>query len=672
MKESMDGRQLRPFGSWQSPISIETIFNQPAPPTYPFRHRGILHWLQALPQQGGRIALMRQAGGEEDQAAVECLTPEPFNIRSKVHEYGGCCFCIHGDEVVFNNFSDGRLYRQPLDRVKEPTPLTKEDEQICGFADLISVPKLDRIIAVIERLRPGKENLNALIAVDMNADGFAQPETLVSSADFYACPRVGPAQDRLIWIEWNHPMMPWDQSALCAGELQVSPTGGGDQLHCVNRESLIDHADCSVSQAGILGNGDILFARDSEDANWSNLSLFDIENNVIRSLTDTESEFGEAHWVFGQRRWVETENGSVFAVATDHQGDTLYRIELANSVTDKRDPQIEPLMQSAGLSQLGYSDGKVQLIESAADRTPEVIELALDADGQPPRRYRTDRTDGEDSLDPISIPQPLGCATRDGEQTWGYLYRPVSARYRAPEGTLPPLVVMVHGGPTSRTNRSYQPLKQYFASLGFAVLDINHRGSTGYGRAYRQRLLGGWGEVDAMDIADCIRYLCGQREVDVDAVFIRGGSAGGYAVLRALTVYPDLFAGGACYYGIGNLITLSEITHKFESRYTDRLIGEPFDPERAREPASRYRSRSPIFDMDKLTAPLILFQGLLDNVVPPEVSREVVATLGKRGIEHAYTEYDNEGHGFRITENRVDSLRKETGFFTEIVSGSPS
>ena len=226
---------------------------------------------------------------------------------------------------------------------------------------------------------------------------------------------------------------------------------------------------------------------------------------------------------------------------------------------------------------------------------------------------------------------------------------------------------MVHGGPTSRTDKSYQPLKQYFASLGFAVLDINHRGSTGYGRAYRQRLLGQWGEVDVMDIADAIAYLITQDEVDARSIFIRGGSAGGYAVLRALTVYPDLFAGGACYYGIGNLITLSEITHKFEARYTDMLVGEPFNPESASAPKSRYRSRSPIFQMDKLTAPVILFQGMLDKVVPPEVTGEVVELLKSRGIPHAYTEYANEGHGFRSAENRIDSLERETGFFIDIL-----
>ena len=267
--------------------------------------------------------------------------------------------------------------------------------------------------------------------------------------------------------------------------------------------------------------------------------------------------------------------------------------------------------------------------------------------------------------------QPIAYPTRDGERGYAYFHGPFNRRYRGPPDAKPPLLVMVHGGPTGRTTPEFHPLKQFFTSLGYAVLDINHRGSTGYGRAYRQRLLGCWGEIDATDIADGVNYVVEKNLADPALVFIRGGSAGGYAVLRALTRFPEMFSGGACYYGIGNLITLARITHKFEGYYTDRLIGEKFDPrtadDLARNPASRFVERSPVFHLDRLNSPLILFQGLQDKVVPPAISREVAECLDKKGIPYQYIEYENEGHGFRQLPNRVDSLERETAFFASII-----
>ncbi len=643
--------QVAPFGTWQSPISIETIFNQPSAPAYPFRWCGDLFWLQALPDDGGRIVLMRWSGIDKEEPV--CLTPGEFNIRSRVHEYGGCCFCVHGDEVIFNNFSDGRLYSQLLGGKTQPLAITPEDDKCVGFADIKPAQHEGMYIAVYEYLVEGKENRNALVVID--SSNTENPVTeLVSGCDFYACPSVSAKGDAVVWFEWDHPGMPWDQTRVCRGSLELASGEAGHKLICNRMQRLMDAPNCAANQTGFLSNGSLLYACDSIDANWSGLYLW--QEPKSQQLTNIEAEFGQAHWVFGQRRWVETEPGIVFAIATGHDGDVLYRFDVANP------NQLEAVVSEASISQLNYSEGKLQFVVSPEDRNSRVAEYNVDNGSV------VEWSLGNDQPANHATAVPFQCSTRDGEMTFGYLYRPYNSEFTAPQGAKPPLVVMVHGGPTSRTDKSYQPLKQYFASLGFAVLDINHRGSTGYGRAYRQRLLGQWGEVDAMDIADSIAYLADQGEVNPDAVFIRGGSAGGYAVLRTLTVYPDLFAGGACYYGIGNLITLSEITHKFEARYTDMLVGEPFSAESARAPRSRYRSRSPIFQMDKLTAPIILFQGLLDKIVPPAVTREVVELLESRGIPHAYTEYANEGHGFRSTENRVDSLQRETGFFIDILT----
>jgi dipeptidyl aminopeptidase/acylaminoacyl peptidase len=279
----------------------------------------------------------------------------------------------------------------------------------------------------------------------------------------------------------------------------------------------------------------------------------------------------------------------------------------------------------------------------------------------PPSQQSAINSDGH------SEPKLIRFPTGNKEFAYGFFYSPFNRRFIAPAKSRPPLLVLVHGGPTSKAISELASLKQYFCSLGYALLDVNHRGSTGHGRKYRQSLLGNWGEFDAEDITSGIRYVVEKGWVDGELVFIRGGSAGGYAVLRSLTRYPEKFAGGACYYGIGNLITLSEITHKFEAKYTDQLIGEVFDREKSIHPESKFVKRSPIFQIEKLSSPIIMFQGLDDKVVPPDVSREVVEVLKERKIKHSYTEYSGEGHGFRQAATRIDALRKETMFFSEII-----
>lgn len=641
---------IKRYGLWTSPISIEAVFRQPASPSYPFRHRGNLYWLQMLPEEGGRIAVMKWM----DEEPV-CLTPLEFNIRTKVHEYGGKCFCLLGDTIVFNNFVDGRLYRQALEPNSTPVAITAEDDSSCGYADIVAMNCGRHVVAVFEQAVLESENSNQIVMVNVESSQ-AIPSVLISGCDFYAAPAISQEGDSIAWIEWNHPNMPWDTTRLCQGDLSHNGKG----YICDKIERIINQEGASVCQPGYLHDGSLVYAYDSSDSDWWNLYRYD--DGSITQLTDESAEFGEAHWVFGQTRWVQTGLDELVAIATDHCGDRLLGIDLNGNST--------PILKvnESGVCHLQYCENKLLFVTMPEDRPGSIAELELSKE-----QLINIGPQSSPLIDNgYAAPEPMECPTTDGGRTFGYFYPPFNPGYVAPDDCLPPLVVMVHGGPTSRTNRSFHPLRQYFTTLGFAVFDINHRGSTGYGRNYRQRLLGEWGEVDCMDIADSIRYLVYQGRVDPDAIFIRGGSAGGYAVLRALTRLPELFAGGACYYGIGNLITLSEITHKFEARYTDRLVGEVYDPESARMPASRYVTRSPIFSMEQLNSPLILFQGLLDKVVPPEVSREVVSLLKKNGVPHAYTEYGQEGHGFRSLETRIDSLEKETTFFKEIIENSLS
>ena len=500
-----------------------------------------------------------------------------------------------------------------------------------------------------------------------------QVRVLVEGGDFYACPVISPNQAHIAWMEWDNPFMPWDQSRLVKAEL-LADGGDGGSLEIRGRRVLVERAGQSVCQPGFLDDRRLLFVSDSDDNDfWNFFCHTDADtdtDNKIEQITDDEFEYGEAQWQFGQHRWQGVSADKIIAVGSGHDGDSLLEISLGSGETTLLCEGFAVCAHLHG----NAADGELLWIARYADRYSEIT--ALDFPGDSARSDHSGRavyTSASAAAHGCSQPQPIAYPTRDGARAYAYFYAPFNDRYRAPRGAKPPLLVVVHGGPTGRTTPELHPLRQYFTSLGYAVLDINHRGSTGYGRAYRQSLLGRWGEIDATDIADGVTHVVGQNLADPKLVFIRGGSAGGYAVLRALTRFPQMFCGGACYYGIGNLVTLARITHKFEGYYTDRLIGEKFDADKiydpAHHPGSRFVERSPVFQLERLSSPLILFQGLEDKVVPPALSREVAERLGKKGIQYEYIEYADEGHGFRRLPNRVDSLQRETAFFASIIRG---
>ena len=650
-------KTLAPYGLWDSPFEIEGLFAQTSSPMYPFVNRGDLYWLEALPDEGGRIGLVAIRNAERVQ-----WLPGPFNIRSHVHEYGGKCFVQVENGIVFNNFNDGRLYFLGFDSRSDPICLTngrirsstQVEPEIIGYADLIYLAQVRQVVAVCEAIGGGGQNENFICSVSLSQidSGNQFTNKLVYGDDFYASPVVNVEESQLAWLQWSHPHMQWDQSRLMIADLGVSSDG----LFVKDVTAVIDQPHHSVSQPGFVGT-DLVFACDHEGCNFSN--LFGFRSGQLTQLTDEQGEFGEAHWVFGQSRWQPIGGNILVAVETRDRGDRLVLVDMNQNTIRASD------YWYAGCNHLVADGEQVLLVTSFADRGAAITRVCLDS-----LRVLEEEDYAKDAARvqvAVNAPESIRFPTRDGEHAYGYFYSPHNERYSAPEGSAPPLLVMVHGGPTSRATMVFSPLKHYFASLGFALLDVNHRGSTGYGRQYRQKLLGRWGEIDVSDIADGVRYLLDSGRVNGNQVFIRGGSAGGYAVLRALTENGELFAGGACYYGIGNLITLSEITHKFESRYTDGLIGEPFDPQEAKKKTSLYYQRSPIFHIERLVSPLILFQGLEDKVVPPEVSQELVEVLAKKHLFHRYFEYAGEGHGFRMSQTRVHSLTEEVAFFAHLI-----
>ena len=593
------GRLRAPYGSWESHLDIEAAVDRASHPQYPFECAGSLFWLQSLRERDGRTSVMVRA----DDGAAQPVTPSEFDLRTRVNEYGGKCFCITGDRIIFNNYADGVLYCQQLQAGSPPGVFARREAgKSIGFADLAVSGCGNWILAVSESRQESGESSLGIVAIPYDAaapgaDRSRDMVCLVSGADFYAAPVLSPDGSVLAWMEWSLPDMPWDRTRLMSSA--VCHERGSLSLR--HETVVVDSPDTAVCQPGFLPDGTLIFASDGPACNFWN--LFACRGRETWQVTSEQAEFGEAHWTFGQNRWTASSDSRIIAIRTQRDRDCIVEVD----VTTGRCSELSE--DFASCSHLSADErGDVLFVAHRDDRPAEIVRLRLSG-----RRHVLDVLVRSPGAQVYSKPEFLEFPTGNGELAYGYLYRPCNPGYLGLEGTLPPLVVMVHGGPTSRATREYAGIRQYFCSLGFAVLDVNHRGSTGFGRAYRQSLLGNWGEYDCEDIRSGIRHVLRKGLADSRHVFIRGGSAGGYAVLRALTRYSALFCAGASYYGIGNLITLSEITHRFESRYTDQLIGERFDPEASRRPDSLFVRRSPVFDLDRIECPLILFQGGQDR-----------------------------------------------------------
>jgi len=644
-----------PYGFWAGLFDIKALFEKPPTPMYPALDNGYLYWLEARAEEGGRVVLM-QRGGE---GAESCLTPDGFSVRSRVHEYGGCPYTVQGGGCWFVNDNDQRIYSQPLDGTSDPVPVTPPSDAHAQLRciDLQVTSDRRHLVCVMERDLPESENENMLAAIRLEEGAVHEPRILHRGRDFYANPVLDPARQRLAWFHWDHPNMPWDESeAMVAAYSELE---GGLELSDV--QSVIAAAETSVCQLAFDDDGDLLMAIDGQGAPGAPRDFWNLyrwRDGRFTQLTFEEKEYGAPHWVFGDNRYVVLDD-YLLAVRTGPEGDELVTVDKhGGGVTEVETDAIS-------IKQLSRSGpNEALMIAAARDRSP-VLTSWQHGRATPLKGVR-------ELLPPAAVSQPRAVEfpTSDDTRAHAFFYPPVNPDYRAPEGELPPVLVMAHGGPTARCSNALDLTRQYWTGLGFAVLDVNYRGSTGYGRAYRQSLLGEWGRYDTADIVKGIDYVAARGWVDRDRVFIRGRSAGGYAVLSVLTGYPAVFAAGACYYGIGNLVTLAEITHKFEGRYTDRLIGENYDRERANRPDSRFHQRSPIHAVSAIHCPLIVFQGLEDKIVPPEVSREIARALEDQGLDYEYVEYPGEGHGFRSSEANIDALERETGFFRRVLGGA--
>jgi dipeptidyl aminopeptidase/acylaminoacyl peptidase len=624
--------QIAPYGSWKSPITSDMIASGTIRLEQVVLDEDNIYWIEMRPAEGGRCVIVRCS----PEGQISDITHSPFNARTRVHEYGGGAFAIHDGTVYFSNFIDQRLYCQ--DPGGHPRPITPEGK--LRYADGIVDRHHERLICVCEDHTDTKrEPVNTLISIDLH--GKQRNEVLVSGNDFYSSPRLSPDGSQLAWLTWNHPNMPWDGTKLCIGELNAEGA-----LSRIKR--VAGGIDESIFQPEWSPDGILHFI--SDKTNWWN--LYCLRKGQIEYITEMEVEFGAPQWVFGMSTYAFVSSDNI--ICTYNEKGTWH---LAN--LDKATKKLQTIKTPfTDISYLRARLGKVVFVAGSPTESASIAQLDLQSERIKVLRRSTDMV-----IDAgyISIPRAIDFPTERGLKAHAFFYPQQNHDYIAPPGEKPLLLVISHGGPTSAVTSKLDLMIQYWTSRGFAILNVNYGGSTGFGRSYRQRLNGQWGVVDVDDCVNGARHLVDSGEVDIDRLIIRGASAGGYTTLCALT-FRNTFKAGADYYGVSDLETMRKETHKFESRYLDRLIG-PYP-----ECRDLYQRRSPINFVDNISSPVIFFQGLEDKIVPPDQTEKLFNALSRKGLPVSYLPFEGEQHGFRRAENIKRALDAELNFHSKVFS----
>jgi dipeptidyl aminopeptidase/acylaminoacyl peptidase len=631
------------YGAWRSPISAELLAGAAVSLSYVQVAGDQLFWVEGRPLEQGRYVIVQR-----DAAGTTCdITPAGYNARTLVHEYGGGMYLVDGGTVYFSNFADQRLYRQTrLDNgYSAPQPMTPEPPRprSLRYADGRITPDGKLLICVRERHAADGSVINELVCLP--TDGSAEPRIIADGNDFYAAPRINPAGTQLAWLTWNHPLLPWDGTELWVADLADDGTLHNPRLVAGSATEAICQPDWSP--AGIL-----TFVSDRTD--WWN--LYQEQAGEIIALAPLAAEFGRPHWTFGQSYYCFLPDGRIAAIYSQEGIDHLVLMQPGQ-------PGVTAVpCEYTSLSGVHPGERGLWLIGGSPTIGSTVFHLDLTSGATTTVRHSENI-----AIDPafFSTPEPFAFPTEDNLTAHAIYYAPTNPLYAAPPDEKPPLIVISHGGPTGATVAQLSLRIQFWTSRGFGVVDVNYGGSSGYGRAYRQRLHHAWGYVDVMDCINAARYLIAQGRVDGERVAIRGGSAGGYTTLRALT-WQNFFAAGASYYGLAELETFVNDTHKFESRYLDYLIG-PY-------PAAKteYADRSPANHAAQLRTPVILLQGAEDKIVPPSQAEIMVEALDANRIPHAYLLFDGEQHGFRQAPNIVRANEAELYFYGRIFGFTPA
>ncbi len=632
---------VAPYGGWSSPITAEIVARAGVGLGTPWLAGGAVWWLEGRPAEAGRVVLVKAEAGAEPLD----VTPPGFNVRTMVHEYGGGAYSIHDGKVFFSNFDDQRLYRQ--DPGAEPVPLTAEvTDRQHRYADGHVTPDGLFWIGVRERHDESGRSadvVNELVAIA--TDGSAEPRVIAGGRDFYAAPRSSPDGRQLSFLAWDLPWMPWDGCELYVADL-AEDGRLGEAAYVAGRDG-----EESIWQPDWSPEGDLVFA--SDRSGWWNLEQ--VREGERRVLHEAEAEFGFPAWSFGGRSFAFLDDGRI-ACAYDRDGRTWF------ALLDRRTGELRNLDLPYDALWGGpyvVAEGTTLVIVAGSATLPNQV-VRVDLEQGSTEVLRASAQVPVDTAF-FSVPRAIEFPTEDGLTAHALYYPPTNPHHAAGEEDRPPVLVESHGGPTGNTTPIFHLATQFWTSRGFGVVDVNYGGSTGYGRAYRERLNGKWGVVDLQDCVNAARYLAEQGEVDADRFLIRGGSAGGYTTICALT-FTDAFAAGTSYFGLADLEQFAGgETHKFELQYEHTLVG-PYP-----EAAALYRARSPIHFTDRIETPMLVLQGADDKIVPPSQAELIVAALRERGIPHAYLIFEGEGHGFRKAENIVRALEAELSFYAQVL-----
>nr|XP_034887485.1 uncharacterized protein LOC118028071 isoform X5 [Populus alba]TKS01482.1 uncharacterized protein D5086_0000172950 [Populus alba] len=645
-----------PYGSWKSPITADVVSGASKRlGGIAVDDHGHLFWVESRPSESGRAVLVREADkpGEEPTD----ITPKEFAVRTTAQEYGGGAFTISGDTVIYSNYKDQRLYKQSIKSKVDssPVPLTPDyGGPVVSYADGVFDLRFNRFVTVMEDRRVSSTNsTTTIVAVGLSDKSIQEPKVLVSGNDFYAFPRIDPKGERIAWIEWGHPNMPWDKTELWVG--YISENGDVHNRICVAGcdPTLVE----SPTEPKWSSKGELFFITDRKSGFW-NLYKWIESVNEVQAIYSLDAEFSTPLWVFGINSYELIQNNegkNLIACSYRQNGRSFLGI-------------LDDVQSSLSLLDIPFTDinhitsrNHCLYVEGASAVHPSsVAKVNLDEYGSKVVDFKIIWSSSPDSLkykSYFSLPELIEFPTEvPGQNAYAYFYPPSNPIYQASQEEKPPLLLKSHGGPTSETRGILNLSIQYWTSRGWAFVDVNYGGSTGYGREYRERLLNKWGIVDVNDCCSCGKFLVDNGKVDRERLCITGGSAGGYTTLAALA-FKETFKAGASLYGVADLSMLRAETHKFESHYIDNLVGTEED----------YFERSPINFVDRFSCPIILFQGLEDKVVPPDQARKIYLALKKKGLPVALVEYEGEQHGFRKAENINFTLEQQMLFFARLV-----
>ncbi|WNO10340.1 S9 family peptidase [Teredinibacter sp. KSP-S5-2] len=635
-----------PFGSWESPISADMVAGKTPKISETHVDGNRIFWLETLAEEKGRCAIMMHKDGQN-----QCVLPRPLSAKTKAHEYGGGSYCVVGETIYFILADDQRIYRLNLAKPEyNIAPLTPESQQ--RFANIHYDETRDRLIAVCEDHSCISDNTpypqNYLVSLDIKASTEEElpcihPTPLHQGQDFYSNPCVSPDGNWLTWLTWNHPDMPWDASQLWLAEINKQ----GQLLH---PKVINSNRRESIFQPQWSPAGDLFFVSDQTD--WWNLYFFsakDISSSLERENAQTvypcEAEFATPQWVFGMSTYAFLDENTLITCFTRDGQWQLGKIHLQNNKLEIIETGLNDI------SDVSANSGTGAFIGASATSFPSVYQHNATAT-QALTEQPVCLDDGY-----ISIAQAFTFNTGENQRAHAFYYSPKNKDY-ASNGPAP-LIVLSHGGPTGSTSSSLNLKIQFWTSRGFAVVDVNYRGSTGYGRQYREQLYPLWGIADVEDVCAAADYVVKSHWADPSKKIIKGSSAGGYTTLAALA-FSDTFSAGVSLYGIGDLELLAQDTHKFEARYLDKLIGA------YPEEKDTYIKRSPLYATERISCPIILFQGLDDKVVPPNQAEQFVQAVDQQGLPVSYVTYADEGHGFRNSGTVIHMLNAELEFYCKI------